>query len=116
MTSSETHPQAAEALAGLERFNKALEDQMNRTNNGSYTATDVTETVEVTINGRRCLTDLHIEDGLLRLGAETVQERVNDALLRAQAEASGALQAQQEQLVASLSEIAGSLQKAVDLA
>jgi DNA-binding protein YbaB len=115
MTGSETHPQVAEALAGLERFNKALEDQMNRTNNGSYTATDETETVEVTINGRRCLTDLHIEDGLLRLGAETVQERVNDALLRAQAEASGALQSQQAQLIASLSEIAGSLQKAVDL-
>ena len=113
MTSSETHPQVAEALAGLERFNKALEDQMSRTNNGSYTATDDAETVEVTISGRRCLTDLHIEDGLLRLGAEPVEERINEALLKAQAGASEAIQAQQAQLVASLSEIAGSLQKAV---
>lgn len=113
MTSSETHSQVSETLAGLERFNKALEDQMNRTNNGSYMATDETETVEVTINGRRCLTDLHIEDGLLRLGAETVEERVNEALLKAQAGASEAIQSQQAQLISSLTEIAGSLQKAV---
>lgn len=113
MSSKEVHPQVSETLAQLERFNKALEDQMKRTDTGSFTATDETETVEVTINGHRCLTDLHIEDGLLRLGAETVEERINEALLKAQDEASERIQSQQAQLFASLAEITGALQNSV---
>ncbi|BBX64165.1 DNA-binding protein [Mycobacterium saskatchewanense] len=116
MSSKETHPEAAATLAEFERFTKALEDQINRTNSESFTATDETETVEVTINGHRCLSDLQIEDGLLRLGAATVEERINEALLRAQADATEAIQAQQAQLLASLTEITGSLQRSVGLA
>ncbi|CQD06373.1 Nucleoid-associated protein YbaB [Mycobacterium europaeum] len=115
MTSREPHPQVTETLAQFERFNKALEDQMHLTNTESFTASDETETVEVTINGHRCLVDVHIEDGLLRLGAETVQRRINEALANAQAGATEAIQAQQAQLVANLTDILGSLQNTVGM-
>lgn len=115
MGSNEVHPQVTETLAQFERFKNALEDQMTRTDSGSYTATDETETVEVTINGHQCLTELHIEDGLLRLGAETVQERINEALTKAQSEATEDIAAQRSQLFASLTEITSSLQDAVGL-
>jgi hypothetical protein len=100
------HPQVAAALEQLQRFNSALETQMQRTATGSFSGSDETETVEVTIDGHRCLTGVHIEDGLLRLGAETVEQRINEALGRAQATATQATQAQQEELMSSLSEMA----------
>jgi DNA-binding protein YbaB len=112
-TSPGTHPNVGDALEQLRRFNSALEAQMQRTATGSFSASDETETVEVTINGHRCLTGLHIEDGLLRLGAETVEQRINEALGRAQAVASQASLAQQADLVASLSEVATSLTEMV---
>jgi DNA-binding protein YbaB len=113
--SAETHPQVTEALAELQKFNKALEDQMNLEDTGFFTATDEAETVEVTINGHRCITGLEIEEGLLRLGAETVGQRINEALHNAQAAASEGLEAQRAQLVASLVDITGSLQRQVGL-
>lgn len=116
MSTNETHPQVTTTLAEFERFTKALEDQMNLTDSSTYTAADETETVEVTINGHRCLTDLHIEQGLLRLGAKTVQQRINEALSNAQLSATEAIQSQQMQLITSLTEITGSLQKSVGLA
>jgi DNA-binding protein YbaB len=116
MNSKDTHPQVTETLAEFERFTKALEDQMRLTDTSSYTASDETETVEVTINGHRCVTDVHIEAGLLRMGAVTVEQRINDALSKAQASASEAIQSQQMQLISSLTEITGSLQKSVGLA
>ena len=116
MSTDETHPQVSATLAEFERFTKALEDQMSLTDTSSYTATDETETVEVTINGHRCLTNLHIEDGLLRLGAKTVQQRINEALTNAQLSATEAIQSQQMQLISSLTEITGSMQKSVGLA
>lgn len=104
--SIEPHPQMTEVLDGLQRFSSSLEEQMNRTSSESFTATDEAETVEVTINGDRCLTGLHIEEGLLRQGAETVQQRINEALHKAQADADGAFEIQQEQVMSSLSDIA----------
>jgi DNA-binding protein YbaB len=109
MTTAGMHPQVAEALEQLRRFNSALEAQMQQTATGSFSASDETETVEVTINGQRCLTGLHIEDGLLRLGAETVEQRINEALGRAQAIATQASQDQQQELMGPLSEVLGSL-------
>lgn len=116
MSTNETHPQVTATLAEFERFTKALEDQMNLTDTSSYTAADETETVEVTINGHRCLTHVHIDEGLLRLGAATVQERINEALTNAQLNATEAIRSQQMQLITSLTEITGSLQKSVGLA
>ncbi|WP_231994586.1 YbaB/EbfC family nucleoid-associated protein [Mycobacterium sp. ACS4054] len=113
--SPDAHPQVAQALEQLHQFSSALESQMRRTHIESFTATDETETVEVTINGQRCIVGLDIEDGLLRLGSHTVQQRINEALHNAQAGASAALRAQQAQLFASLTELAGSLQKTVGL-
>jgi DNA-binding protein YbaB len=113
--SPDAHPQVAQALEQLQRFSSALESQMYRANTQTFTATDEAQTVAVTINGHRCLTGLHVEDGLLRLGAKTVQQRVNAALQEAQAGASAALQAQQAQLFASLTDLAGSIQKTVGL-
>lgn len=111
----DAHPQVAEALEQLQRFGSALESQMRRTHTQSFTATDEAETVEVTINGHRCIVGLDIEDGLLRLGAHTVQLRVNEALQKAQVGASAAQQAQQAELMASLAGLAGSLQTTVGL-
>lgn len=113
--SPDAHPQVAQALEQLHQFSSALESQMRRTHTESFTATDETETVEVTINAQRCIVGLDIEDGLLRLGSHTVQQRINEALHNAQAGASAALRAQQAQLFASLTELAGSLQNTVGL-
>lgn len=102
-------PQVADALHQLERFNNALNDQIRQATSGTYIGTDQDKTVEVTVDGARWLTGLHIEDGLLRLGAEEVGERINEALHSAQAQASAAAREQQMQLFASLTQITGSL-------
>lgn len=102
-------PQVAEALHQLERFNTALNDQIRQATGGTFVGTDQDKTVEVTVDGARWLTGLHIEDGLLRLGAEVVGERINEALHVAQAQASAAAREQQMQLFATLTEITGSL-------
>ena len=107
----EMHPQVAEALRQAQLFQSALEDQQHRTNTETFTATDEDKTVEVTLNARLCLTGLYIEDGLLRLGAETVEQRVNEALLNAQAAATAAIDAEQERLIESVAGIAGELQE-----
>ncbi len=109
------HPQVAEALEQLKRFNSLLEDQMTQSDTGSFTATDEEKTVTATINGHRLLTGLFIEDGLLRLGAETVEQRINEAMRNAQAEATAAIAGQQQHVIASLIEITGNLAKSVGL-
>ncbi len=113
--SAGTHPQVVQALEQLQRFNSVIEGQMRRTDTGSFTATDETGTVEVTLNGHRCLTGLEIEEGLLRLGAAAVQERINEALHTAQAAATDARQAENAQLVRSLVDITRSLQDSLGL-
>jgi DNA-binding protein YbaB len=110
---TEPHPQATAVLDELKKFSDVLEGTMKQKDTGSFTAQDHTETVEVVINGDRCLTQLHIEDGLLRLGAETVAERINEALITANAEASANLEALFGQTFEALSKIVGSLQKVV---
>jgi ESX secretion-associated protein EspL len=110
---ADAHPQMAAAMEEFQRFNEVLEGQLRRKSIESFTATDEDRTVEVTINADSCLTDLHIEGGLLRLGAEAVEQRINEALLKAQAEAFANFNAQYEQVVDSLSEILGSLRNIV---
>jgi len=108
------HPQMTEAMEHLQKFTSTLEDQLRLRTGESFTATDETETVEATVNADSVLTRLHIEDGLLRLGAETVEQRINEALRIAQSEVDLALEAQQEHLVHKLNEIAGSLTKLLE--
>lgn len=111
----EMHPQVAEALRHAQQIQSALEDQQHRTNTESFTATDESETVEVTLNARLCLTDLHIEDGLLRLGADTVEQRINEAVANAQATATAAIDAEHERLIEMVAGIAGSLKETLGL-
>lgn len=110
---TEAHPQVTAVMEEFRRFNDVLEAQVNRKTTESFTATDEAETVEVTIDGESCLTGLHIEDGLLRLGADTVERRINEALRSAQAEALANINAQAEQTAKSLSEILSSLQNII---
>ena len=107
--SIEAHPQAVEALERLKRFNSALEDHVHHTTTDTYAATDESESVNVVLDGNRTLTGLYIEDGLLRLGAETVQQRINEALLNAQAAAEEGFQANQQQLLVTLTDTANEL-------
>ncbi|MCV7408884.1 DNA-binding protein [Mycobacterium florentinum] len=106
---AQMHPQVAEALRQAQQFQSVLDDHLHRTDTGTFTAADETETVTVTLNGQLVLTDLTIEPGLLRLGAETVEERINGALQKAAAAATATNEAEEERLVTSLAEITGSL-------
>ncbi|EKF25904.1 hypothetical protein C731_0088 [Mycolicibacterium hassiacum DSM 44199] len=68
-----------------------------------------TDTVQVTLNGHFHLTDAPIEDGLPRLGAQLVEQRLNEALLKAMAAASEATDSDRERLDAAVAEITGKL-------
>ena len=113
--STEMHPQMTEALRQAQRFQSAIEDQMDQTNTESFTATDEAKTVSATVNGRYWLTGLRVEEGLLRLGAKTVEQRINEALLNARAAATAAVEAEREQLAASLVDIAADLKNSLGL-
>jgi DNA-binding protein YbaB len=108
---TEMHPQVAEALRQAQLFQSALEDQMHRTETESFTATDEAKSVQVSVNARSCLNGLYIEDGLLRLGVETVQQRIGEALLNARAAATAGNEAAEERLAESLAGIVGSLKE-----
>ena len=116
MMTAQMHPQVAEALQQAQQFQSILDDHMHRTNTDTFTATDETETVTVTLNAHLVLTDLTIEPGLLRLGAEAVEERINDALRKAEAAATAASDTEEERLVKSLADITGSLNSILGLA
>ena len=113
--STEMHPQVTEALRQAQRFQSALDGHINRTNTESFTATDEAKTVEVKVDGHGWLTGLFIADGVLRLGSKTVQQRVIEALRNAQAASTATVEAEQEQLIASLGDIADELQKELGL-
>jgi DNA-binding protein YbaB len=80
------------------------------TNARSFRGTDEAVTVAVTVDGRQRLTGLQIKDGLLRLGAETVAQRINEAILEAQAAATVANGAAQERLFELMDDAAGPLE------
>lgn len=109
------HPQAAEAMQQLQRFQSVLEGVADQIGNETFTGTDEDKTIEVTVNGQHVLTALHIEDGLLRLGAKTVERRANEALRNAQAAATAAVSAQHEQLYTNLADIANELKTGLGL-
>lgn len=112
---TEMHPQVAEALQQAQRFQSALEDQINRTARETFTGTDEAKTVTVTLDGDQAVKSVDIQEGLLRLGADTVEQRINEAIQNAVAAATGAGQAEYEQLLESLTDISGSLVKTLGL-
>lgn len=84
-TEMEMDEHVVHVLSVMTKFQSALEGRVNQLNNKSFRAFDEARTVEVTIDGHQWLTDIRIEDGLLReLGAELVGARINEALQNAQ--------------------------------
>ncbi|MBS4728039.1 YbaB/EbfC family nucleoid-associated protein [Mycobacterium sp. SM1] len=103
------HPQVAAVLRQAERLQSLMDDQLHKMNTQTFTATDESKTVEVTVNGRHWLTDVFINDGLLRLGADVVEQRLNEALQKASAAATASLRADRERLNAVIAEIVADL-------
>ena len=99
------HPEVAAVLRQARRLQSLMDEQLDKMATESFTAADETDTVEVTLNGHHWLKDVYIEDGLLRLGAETVENRVNEALQKASAEASASIDADRERIDAVVAEI-----------
>ena len=99
------HPEVAAVLKQAQRLQALMDEQLNKMDSESFTATDESETVEVTLNGHHWLKDVFIEDGLLRLGANTVEQRLNEALQNATADATASIDADRERLDAVVAEI-----------
>jgi DNA-binding protein YbaB len=102
---AEMHPQVAAVLQQADRLLSIMDDQLDKMKSEKFTATDESKTVEVTLNGHQWLTDVFINEGLLRHGSETVAQRLNEALRNATTEASAAMQADWERLDATFAEI-----------
>lgn len=101
------HPEVAAVLQQAQRLQSVMDDQLHRMDTQTFTGTDETETVEVTLNGHHLLTGAYIEEGLLRLGVEVVQQRLNEAIRNATAAASAALEADRERMDAAIAQITG---------
>ena len=99
------HPEVASVLAQAQRLQSLMDDQLDKMNTQTFTATDETGTVEVTLNGHSWLTNVYLEDGVLRLGAEVVAARVNEALGKAMAEAGMSIEADREYIDSVVAEI-----------
>jgi len=105
----EMHPHVAAVLNQAQRLQSVMDDQLYKMQNETFTATDESKTVEVTINGHHWLTDVYIKDGLLRLGADIVEQRINEALQKATGQATASSRADQERINAVLAEITDEL-------
>lgn len=108
----EMHPQVAAVLRQAQQLQSIMDEQLHKMNNQTFTATDESETVEVTLNGHHHLTGAFIEDGLLRLGAEAVEQRLNEALQNATAAATASIEADRERIDAAVAEITADLRDA----
>lgn len=103
------HPQVAAVLRQAQRLQSLMDDQLAKMAGETFAATDEANTVEVTLNGHHWLTDVFIEDGLLRLGADTVAARINEALQNASATASASIEADRERIDSAVVEITSEL-------
>lgn len=92
------HPQVAAVFRQAQRLQSLMDDQLHRMATQTFTGTDESETVEVTLDGHHQLIGAVIADGLLRLGAETVQQRLNEALQNATAAATASIEADRERI------------------
>ena len=102
------HPEVSAVLQKAQQLQALMDDQLHKMNTETFTAADETNTVEVTLNGHHWLTDLFIEDGLLRLGADTVEARINEALGNATAKATESIDADRARLNELVAEITAS--------
>lgn len=104
----EMHPDVAAVLQQAQRLQSIMDDQLDRMRTQTFTATDEFESVEVTLNGHLELTDVFISEGLLHLGVEAVQQRLNEALQNATAAATASIEADRERIDAAVAELTGS--------
>lgn len=107
--STEMHPVVAEVLRTAQQIQSMADAQTDNLKAESFSGSDETGTVRATVDGHQWLTSLDIDDGLLRLGIETVAQRVNEAIQNAQATAAPVVEAEQQQLIESLGQMADSL-------
>ncbi|ORA36331.1 YbaB/EbfC family nucleoid-associated protein [Mycobacterium aquaticum] len=101
------HPEVAAVLQKAQQLQALMDDQLHKMNTETFTAADETNTVEVTLNGHHHLKSVFIEDGLLRLGAQTVEQRLNEALQKATAKASASITADRERLDEMVADLTG---------
>lgn len=106
---TEMHPVMAEMLRTAQQIQSMGDAQAHKLKAESFRGSDESGTVRATVDGHQWLTGLDIDDGLLRLGIETVALRVNEAIQNAQATAAPVVEAGQEQLIESLGQLADSL-------
>jgi DNA-binding protein YbaB len=106
---ADMHPQVAAVLQQAQQLQSLLDDQLYKMKNERFTATDESESVEVTLNGHHWLTDVLIKDGLLRLGAATVEQRLNEALQKATMQATASIEADRERLYDTIADITGDM-------
>ncbi|KUI37134.1 YbaB/EbfC family nucleoid-associated protein [Mycobacterium sp. GA-2829] len=104
------HPQVAAVLAQAQRLQSIMDEQLHKMQHQTFTAFDDTETVAVTLDGHLQLTDIHIEDGLLRNGAHVVEHRLNEALHNATEAAAASMDADRERIDAQVAELTESWQ------
>ena len=104
----------ADILNQLERLNQILEDQLRSMRAQSFAGRDGAGTVDVTLDGQFKLVGLEIQDGLLRLGAEEVEQRINEALLNARANAFDEDSDQQTQFMDALAEMADEMMETAE--
>lgn len=99
------HPQVAAVLQQAQRLQSLMDDQLHRMAAQAFTGTDEAETVEVTLNGHHRLVGAVIADGLLRLGVETVQQRLNEALQNATAAATASIEVDRRRIDEAVAQI-----------
>ena len=105
----ETHPAVAAVIAQAHRLQQVLDAQLYKMKTETFTATDESETVEVTLDGHHNLVDIFIQDGLLRHGAEAVQLRINEALAKATTQASSSIEADNVRINEEVAEISAQI-------
>ncbi|MGU3502020.1 YbaB/EbfC family nucleoid-associated protein [Mycobacterium sp. C31M] len=103
--SEEMHPEVAAVLRQAGRLQELMDAQLHKMANESFTASDESDTVEVTLNGHQRLVDVYLADGVLRLGAHTVEERLNEALRNATEVAAESVAADRDRLNDAVAEI-----------
>ncbi len=99
------HPEVAAVLRQAQQLQSLMDEQLNRMDTQTFTGTDQSGTVKVTLNGHHHLTGTVIEDGLLGLGVGEVQQRLNEALHNATAAATAALEADRDRIDAAVADI-----------
>ncbi|WP_422749933.1 YbaB/EbfC family nucleoid-associated protein [Mycobacterium sp. WMMD1722] len=99
------HPAVAAVLRQARELQSIMDAQLQKMNSDTFVGSDESGTVEVTLDGHHQLTDVYIEEGLLRHGAQTVAARLNEALQNATAAATAAIEADRERIDAMVAEL-----------